>query len=180
MSAGPILLGVIGRPHGVRGHVHVHSYTAVPEDLDRYGALVDATGRRFTLRWMAAGVAQLTELVGAAAHPVTDRAAAEKLTNLQLFVDRANLPPPEEDEFYLADLIGQTALAPDGAVLGPVAAVHDYGAGASLEIAAAHGPIVVPFTRACVPTVDLAAGRLVIALPDELIVEGELAAQGAV
>ncbi len=174
MSAGPILLAVIGRPHGVRGHVHVHSYTAVPEDLDRYGALVDATGRRFTLRWMAAGVAELSELVGGVARPVADRTAAEMLTNVQLFVDRGSLPPAGEDEFYLADLIGQTAVDEAGAVLGRVAAVHDYGAGASIEIAGAGGPLVVPFTRACVPVVDVAGGRVVVAVPDELVVEGAL------
>jgi 16S rRNA processing protein RimM len=143
-----ILLGVIGRPHGVRGHLHVHSYTARPADLAGYATLGDAAGRRFRLRWVGSGVAEMTELSAGAALRIEDRAAAERLTNVELFVDRAELPAPDEDEFYLADLIGQTATTPDGAVLGKVAAVHDYGAGTSIEIAAASGPVLVPDLRA--------------------------------
>jgi 16S rRNA processing protein RimM len=168
----PILLGVVGRPHGVRGHVHVHSYTAAPEDLAAYGVLADGRGRRFSLRWVAGGVAELSELgAGDVARRIADRGEAERLTNTQLFVDRADLPPPAEDEFYLADLIGLAAVAADGAALGQVTALHDYGAGASLEIAGA-APVLVPFTRACVPEVDLSARRVVVRLPEELVVEG--------
>ena len=171
MAATPILLGVIGRPHGVRGHVHVHSYTTQPEELADYASLTDGRGRCFRLRWVAAGIAEITDLTEGA-KPITNRETAERLTNVQLFVDRAELPPPDEDEFYLADLIGQHAATSDGASLGRVTAVHDYGAGPSIEIAGAAGPpILVPFTRACVPTIDLAAGRLIVALPDELLVE---------
>ena len=162
-----VLLGVIGRPHGVRGHAHVHSYTARPEDLAGYGTLTDGA-RRFTLRWVGAGVAEIGELVGGAARRVTDRAAAELLVNTKLFVARAALPPPEPEEFYLADLIGLAAIGPDDAPLGTVAAVHDYGAGASVEIAGA-APLVVPFTRACVPDIDFAAGRLRVLPPAECV-----------
>jgi 16S rRNA processing protein RimM len=77
------------------------------------------------------------------------------------------LPVPEADEFYLADLVGLEAVDPAGAALGQVAAVHDYGAGASLEI----GALLIPFTRACVPMVDIAAGRLVVLPPAEVNVE---------
>ena len=100
-------MGVIGRPHGVRGLVRVTSYA---EDLTAYGPLTDAKGRRFVLRWRGEGVAEVAELVGGAEVKVADRTAAEKLTNTRLFVDRAQLPEPEEDEFYLADLIGLAAV----------------------------------------------------------------------
>ena len=84
-------------------------------------------------------------------------------------IDRAALPPPEEDEYYLADLTGLTAINAAGATLGVVAAVHDHGAGVILDIAREHGAsLLIPFTAACVPEVNIAAGRVVIAPPDEI------------
>ena len=127
-----ILLGVVGRPHGVRGLVHVVSYTADPADLAGYGPLVDEAGRRWALVWRGAGVA---ELRGAEGSMVADRDAAEALVNTRLYIERDRLPPPQEDEFYLTDLVGLAAVAPEGGALGRVAVVHDYGAGISLEIA---------------------------------------------
>jgi 16S rRNA processing protein RimM len=161
-----ILMGVIGRPHGVRGLVHVHSYTADPDDLPEYGPLEDECHRLFTLRWRGAGVAELSQLVDGVAVKLADRDAALKLVNTRLLVPRDRLPPAGEDEFYLADLVGLTAFGPNGAELGRVAAVHDYGAGVSLEI----GVLMVPFTRACVPEVDVAFGRLVVVPPEETLV----------
>ena len=158
-----VLMGVIGRPHGVRGLVRVTSYA---EDLTAYGPLSDAQGRQYVLHSRGEGVAEVVELVGGAEVKVADRTAAEKLTNTRLYVDRAQLPEPEEDEFYLADLIGLAAVDGDGAELGTVSAVHDYGAGASLEIVCESGPpLLVPFTRASVPEVDLEArsGAIVLA-----------------
>ena len=166
MTGERILLGVVGRPHGVRGLVHVHSYTAEPEALAEYGPLVDGDGRGWTLSWRQAGVAELRDAAGRA---VADRSAAERLTNLQLFVARDRLPAAEEDEFYLADLVGMAAVSPDGTEVGRVMLVHDYGAGTSLEIAReGAAPLLVPFTRAAVPEVDVAARRLVVVPPDEV------------
>ena len=161
-----ILLGVIGRAHGVRGLVRVTSYAG---DLTGYGPLNDANGRRFVLRWRGEGVAEIAELVDGGEVKVADRAAAEKLTNTRLHVDRDRLPEPREDEFYLADLIGLAAFDADGRRLGSVIAVHDYGAGASLEVEQDTGPpLLVPFTRASVPAVDVAAGAIVVEPPDEV------------
>jgi 16S rRNA processing protein RimM len=161
-----ILLGVIGRPHGVRGLVRVTSYA---DDLTAYGPLSDPKGRRFVLRWHEAGVAEIAELVGGTAVKVADRSAAEKLTNTRLYVERTQLPEPEEDEFYQADLIGLAAFDTTGARLGTIVAVHDYGAGASLEIGReGAAALLVPFTRAAVPKVDVAGGRVVAAPPDEI------------
>ncbi len=168
-----IQLGVIGRPHGVRGLLHVHSYTADAALLPKYGPFFDDAGRRFALRWHSEGVARVSEIVEGKRLAVEDRQAAEKLTNTRLFVSRDRLPPPDEDEFYLADLVGLAVFGSDGAALGKVDAVHDYGAGASLEI----GPLLIPFTRACVPDVDVAAGRLTVVLPDEIVVAGQAAAE---
>ena len=98
-----------------------------------------------------------------------DREAAQALVNVRLYVDRDTLPAPEDDdEFYLADLIGLRAVTPDGADLGKIDTVHDYGAGASLEI----GRLIVPFTKACVPLVDIAGGIVTVVPPEEVNVPG--------
>jgi 16S rRNA processing protein RimM len=167
-----IQLGVIGRPHGVRGLVHVTSHTADPADLTAYGPLSDGGGRRFVLRWKAEGVAEVSEVIGGETVKVADRTAAERLTNTRLCIDRTALPPPDEDdEYYLADLIGLDAVDTTGTLLGGISAVHDYGAGASLEIERPAGSaLILPFTQACVPTVDIAGGRVVVVPPEEIIV----------
>jgi 16S rRNA processing protein RimM len=162
-----ILMGVIGQPHGVRGLVRVNAFTEDPDALCDY-PLVDKTGRRFTIAWAAGGTAQLTELTAAGPRQITTRNEAERLTNLELFAPRSVLPPPEDDEFYLADLIGLAARNESGATLGTITAVHDYGGGTSLEIAP--GALLVPFTKHAVPVVDIAAGHVVINPPAEITV----------
>lgn len=165
MPESRVLLGVLGRPHGVRGLLHVQSYTADPCDLVAYGPVLDEAGRRWTLAWRGDGIVEVRDADG---RTVADRDAAARLTNTRLFIERDRLPPPEEDEFYLADLVGLQAVAADGSALGTVAVVHDYGAGTSLEIAGGAAPVIVPFTRACVPEVDVAAGRVVVVVPDSV------------
>jgi len=160
--AGRILVGEIGRPHGVRGLVKLRSFTADPAAIASYGPLTDAAGeRRFALTLLADGLASIGG--------VGDREAAARLTGTGLYVERASLPPPEEDEFYLADLVGLRAETAAGEPLGRVRAVEDNGAGAFLAL---DGPPerFVPFTRACVPVVDTAGGRVVVELPDETAV----------
>jgi 16S rRNA processing protein RimM len=162
-------MGVVGRPHGVRGLVHVTSYTDDPSALARYSPLVDDQGRVWRLVWRAEGVA---EILDAAGTKLADRDAAAKLTNLRLYVSRAQLPQPDEEEYYLADLVGLTARGADGALIGTVRQVHDYGAGASLEIFDAEGgSILIPFTKAAVPVVNLADKEIQVLVPDEIIVE---------
>jgi 16S rRNA processing protein RimM len=163
-----ILMGVIGRPHGVRGLVHVQSFTADPDALADYGVLEDARGRTFTLSWQSEGVARLAERIGGRDVPVADRTAAAALTNTRLYVPRSALPAAEEDEYYLTDLIGLRAETAAGAVLGRVAIVHDYGAGTSLEITPEPaGPaLILPFTARAVPVVDVAGGRIVVDPPE--------------
>jgi 16S rRNA processing protein RimM len=165
----PILLGVIGRAHGVRGLVRVTSHTADPADLAGYGPLSDPSGRRFTLRWMGEGIAEIAEIIDGKAVKVADRTAAERLTNTKLFIERDQLPAPDADEYYLADLIGLAAIGTDGAPIGVVSAVHDYGAGASLEVdRESVGSLLIPFTAASVPEIDIGAGRVMVVPPDEI------------
>ncbi|MGH7068923.1 MAG: ribosome maturation factor RimM [Acetobacteraceae bacterium] len=164
MSGRRILLATIGRPHGTSGLVHVTCYAADPASLARFAPLEDEAGRQYRLSWAKEGIARLSILASGQDEPIRDRTAAAGLVNRQLFVARSSLPPTDPDEFYLADLIGLAAFDPRGESLGRVSAVHDYGAGASVEI----GPLMVPFTRASVPQVDLAAGRITVAPPPEI------------
>ena len=157
-----ILIGVVGRPHGVRGLVRVHSYAEDPTALEDYEVLQDEQGRSWSLRWR--GADDVAELCDAQGRPLADRTAAQGLVNTRLYVPRAALPETEEEEFYHADLIGMDALEA-GQVLGRVAMVHDYGGGASLEL---EGGLLVPFTRACVPEIDLAKRTLTIVRPSEI------------
>lgn len=163
-DAGRLLLGVVTGPHGVRGQVRIKSFTAEPADIAAYGPLLLADGRRVTvsLSGRAKGVV-LARLSG-----IDDRTAAEALKGAELWLERAALPAPEDDEtFYHADLIGLVAVDGAGRELGRVAAVHDFGAGDVLEIHG-DGELMVPFTRAAVPQVDVAGGRLVVAPPEDM------------
>ena len=101
---------------------------------------------------------------------VADRDAAARLTGTRLYVERDRLPPAEAEEYYLADLVGLAAATEAGQSLGTVRAVEDHGAGAFLVL---DGPPerMLPFTRAVVPVVDIAGGRLVVVLPDEVMVQ---------
>ena len=94
----------------MRGLVRVTSHTADPAALTAYGPLSDKAGRRFTLRWAGEGIAEVFEVIDGKPVQVADRATAERLTNTKLFIERERLPPPDEDEYYLADLIGLTAV----------------------------------------------------------------------
>lgn len=160
-----ILMGVIGKPHGVRGQVRVNVFAEDPEVLETY-TLTDRKGRQFALEWAHDNVASLSEVTAKGKRRITDRSEAEALTNVELFIPRAALPETDEEEFYLADLIGLAARDEAGAEIGRVANVHDYGAGPSLEISP--GGRLLPFTKAVVPVVDLNAGYVVIVPPAEV------------
>jgi 16S rRNA processing protein RimM len=163
-----VCMGVVGAPHGVRGAVRIKSFTDTPEAIASYGALEDESAQRqFTLR--VVGTAKGDGMVIATLSGIADRDRAETLRGLRLYAPRAALPPPAAEEFYHADLVGLAAALGDGTPLGQVIAVHDFGAGDMLEIARDMGaPVLVPFTRAVVPVVDLAGRRVVIDPPDGL------------
>ncbi len=166
-AAKRVCLGIITAAHGVRGAVRVKSFTADPKDVARYGPLEDETGER---RWSLSLMRSVKGVVVCRVGGVADRTSAEALRGLRLYLPRAALPPPPADEYYHADLIGLAAALLDGTVLGHVRAVHDFGAGDTLEIVRSEGPpAMVPFTRAVVPVVDLGAGMLVVDPPPGLI-----------
>jgi 16S rRNA processing protein RimM len=159
-----ICVAQIGGPHGIRGEVKLRSFTTDPMAVSRYGPLESEDGSAcFALEALRPAKGHLI----ARLRGVKDRSAAERLTNLKLFVPRARLPMPAAEEFYHADLIGLSVVTAGGTRFGTVVAVHDFGAGDILELApAAGGPaIMLPFTQTFVPSVDIAAGRIVIAPP---------------
>src|SRR4051812_31080869 len=131
-----VCVGVITGAHGVRGAVRLKSFTAEPEDVAGYGPLEDERGeRRFVLRLVnsARGGSAKGVLV-AAISGIDDRDRAEALRGLRLYLPRSALPPTGEEEYYHADLIGLVVALPDGTAVGTVRAVHDFGAGDTLEI----------------------------------------------
>jgi 16S rRNA processing protein RimM len=166
-SSDRILVGVIGAPHGVRGALRVKPYTADPQALASYGPLASEDGV-LTLAVESArlqGDMLVVQFAG-----VTDRDAAASLTGTRLYVPRARLPEPEPDEFYHADLIGLRLEDRAGTGLGTIAAVMNFGAGDLLEVKPAGGgaTVYLPFTRAFVPDIDLAGGRVIAEPPEGL------------
>ena len=154
-----VLLGICGGAHGIRGEVRVRSFTAEPEEIGAYGPLRDANGRVFTVQ----SARQQKNVVVVRFREVADRNAAERLNGVELFVPREALPEEGEDEFYLSDLVGLVARLTTGEVIGEVVGFHDFGAGDILEIAPDSGAnIMIPFTQAAVPAVDLELGFLAV------------------
>jgi 16S rRNA processing protein RimM len=158
----------IGAAHGIRGEVKLWSFTEEPLAVTNYGALETEDGtRRFEIE--AARPAK--DHLVARLKGIADRNAAETLRNTDLFVPRDRLPPIEEaDTFYHADLVGLAAVGEDGAALGTITAIHNFGAGDLIEIAPAVGgePLLLPFTETTVPEIDLKAGRVVVVPPSEI------------
>jgi 16S rRNA processing protein RimM len=166
MGADRVLVARIGAAQGLRGEVRLWAFTADPLAIRDYGPLEAGDGRRFTIESLRPGKNFLVARFAG----IGDRNAAEMLRNIDLYVARDRLPATEADEFYHADLIGLSAVTPEGRTLGTVVAVHDFGAGDLIEIRPASGQtVMVPFTAADVPVVDVAGGRLVIDPPEGLL-----------
>lgn len=165
--SGRVCVGAIAGAFGVKGEVRLKSFTAAPADIAGYGPLQSEDGaRRFTVTLTG----QTANALVARLSGVTDKAAADALRGTRLYVARARLPAPGADEFYHADLIGLEVFDPGGTLLGRVQAVLNHGASDLLEIAPP-GPgdtVLLPFTRAAVPTVDLGRGRIVADPPEGL------------
>ena len=161
-----ICVARIGAAHGVRGEVKLWSFTEEPMAVAQYGPLETEDGaRRFEIEALRPAKDHLV----ARLKGIGDRDAAETLRNLELFIPRARLPKIEDaDTYYHADLVGLSAVTKDGEELGTVSAVHNFGASDVIEIKPAAGgePLLLPFTEAIVPTVDLKARRIVVVPPE--------------
>ena len=165
-----VLLGEISTVHGIRGEVIVRSYTANPSDIAAYGVLETAAGKALpklsVIRVTDRGVIARFEGVG-------DRTQAETFRGTQLWIGRDRLPSADNGEYYHADLIGLDAFAPDGAAIGHVIAVENFGAGDLLEIRLkdSRQTEYVPFTNEFAPVVDLETGRIVVVMPQAAVVD---------
>jgi 16S rRNA processing protein RimM len=161
-----ICVGAIAGAFGVTGEVRLKSFCTEPSDIASYGPLTSEDGKieyRITLTRPVAGG------LGARIAGVANRDQAEALRGTSLFVARDRLPSLPDDEFYHADLIGLAAFDVGGVELGKVAAVHNHGAGDIIEISPTRhkSALLLPFTKTIVPNVDLAAGRIVVDLPED-------------
>ena len=167
--AAPICVARIGAPHGVRGAVKLWTFTEDPLAVKRYGPLMAKDGAR---QFEVTHAREAKDHLVASFRGVTTREEAEKLNGIELYIAREKLPATDDDEYYHADLIGLAAVTSANEPLGRVIAIHNFGAGDIIEIAPPQGAtMLLPFTNAVVPTVDLKGGRVVIELPQEI--EGE-------
>ncbi len=161
-----ICVARIGAAHGVRGAVKLWTFTEDPFAIKRYGPLFTKDGTR---QFEVMSAREAKDFLVAQFKGITTRDEAERLNGLELYVPRGKLPATADDEFYHADLIGLAAVTTGGEPLGRVTAIHNFGAGDILEIAPAAGAtMLLPFSNAVVPTVDLPGGRVVIELPREI------------
>lgn len=161
-----VCVGMIAGAHGVRGLVKIKPFTEDPAGVASYGPLSDEGGRQtFRLELLSQAKGQwLARIEG-----VADRTAADALRGTRLYIGRDLLPEPEEDEFYHADLIGLGVETSDGKPFGIVRAVHEFGAGPLIEIDRRPGTVMMPFTKAAVPVVDIAGGHIVVDPPAGLL-----------
>lgn len=163
-----VLVARFGAAHGVRGEIKLWSFTGDPLAVADYGPLESKDGKR---QFVIDTLRPNKDFLVARVDGVDDRNAAEALRNVELYLPRERLPAIDEDDtWYYADLVGLAALAPDGAAIGTVAAVYNFGAGDIVEIAPAAGgkTLLLPFTEAVVPEVNVKAGRIVVVLPEEI------------
>jgi 16S rRNA processing protein RimM len=161
-----ICVARIGAAHGVRGAVKLWTFTEDPLAVLHYGPLASRDGAR-TL--VVTHAREAKDHLVATLEGVTTRDDAEKLNGVELYIARDKLPATDDDEYYHADLIGLSAETTAGEAIGRVSAIHNFGAGDVIEIAPPHGPtLLLPFSNAVVPTVDIAGGRVVIELPGEI------------
>ena len=159
-----VVVGAIAGSYGVRGEVRLKSFCAEPSDIAKYSPLTSEAGQRYDLKLgkpIKGGFA--ARLSG-----VVTKEQADALRGTRLTAARDALPGLPDDEFYHADLIGLTVLDTGGETLGRVKAVFDHGAGDILEIAGRGQTLLLPFTRTVVPTVDLAAGKIIVDPPSDL------------
>jgi 16S rRNA processing protein RimM len=167
--AAPICVARIGAAHGVRGAVKLWTFTGDARAVERYGPLMTRDGAR---QFEIESVREAGDRLVATFKGVVTRNDAEKLNGIELYVPREKLPATDDDEYYHADLIGLAAVNAANEPLGRVVGIHNFGAGDIIEIAPPKGAtMLLPFTNAVVPTVDIAGGRVVIELPQEI--EGE-------
>ena len=164
-----ILVGIFGAAHGVRGEIRLKSYTGDPLAIADYPRLTDESGK--TKFKIVSARPVKGDILVVRVDGVADRTAAEKLTNTSIYMPRPDLPPADDDEFYHADLIGLRAETREGVLIGTIANVLNFGAGDILDVRPEIGEnLLLPFTKKVVPIVEIANKRVVVDMPEEVIV----------
>jgi 16S rRNA processing protein RimM len=162
----PVCVARIGAAHGVRGAVRLWTFTEDPLAVKDYGPLMTKDGTR---QFEVTHAREAKDHLVVTLKGVASRDDAERLNGLELYIPRDRLPETDDGEYYHTDLIGLAAVTTSEQPLGKVIAIHNFGAGDIIEIAPPQGAtMLLPFTNAVVPTVDLAGGRVVIELPREV------------
>ena len=166
MTDNLILVGQVGGAFGVRGEVKITAFTGEAMALVAYSPLLRSDG---SVGLTLTGARPDKKGVVARAKEITTKEQADALRGTSLYVARDRLPTLPDDEFYHADLIGLSAFDTGGELIGKVTAIYNHGAGDIVEISPIRhkSALLLPFTTAIVPNVDLAAGRIVVNLPDE-------------
>lgn len=168
-SSQKVLMAKIGAAHGIRGEVRVKPFGDDPLSFADYGVLTSKDGA--TSFEVEKARVQKTVVVTKFRN-VNDRNRAEELNGVELYIDRDQLPEPEEDEFYYSDLNGLAVVDQNGNNLGKIVAVQDFGAGDLLEIRPKRGrTFYIPFTRDFVPDISLSEGLITAQLPDDYFSE---------
>ena len=168
MSTSYICIGTITSPHGVKGEVKIQPHTQYPDDLTAYGPLYDQSGSKT----FGIHIKRIqNDAVIATIDGCNDRNAAEQLRGKKLYVPREALPETEEEEFYHEDLVNLKIRTPEGAEIGIVKAIHNFGAGDIIEISLndSKKTDMLPFNLDTVPTINIEEGYIIISQPDELI-----------
>ncbi|WP_166300554.1 ribosome maturation factor RimM [Bradyrhizobium sp. 2S1] len=162
----PVCVARIGAAHGVRGAVRLWTFTEDPLAVKDYGPLMTKDGTR---QFEVTHAREAKDHLVVTLKGVASRDDAERLNGLELYIPRDRLPETDDGEYYHTDLIGLAAVTTSEQPLGKVIAIHNFGAGDIIEIAPPQGAtMLLPFTNAVVPSVDLAGGRVVIDLPQEI------------
>lgn len=166
MTQDLICIGAIAGAFGVSGEVRLKSFCTEPADIASFGPLLSEDGKR---QFKVTLTRPVADGLGARIAGVTSKEAADALRGTSLYVPRDRLPALPDDEFYHADLIGLDAFDTGGVLLGKVMAVYNHGAGDIVEISSIRhkSALLLPFTMAIVPNVDLSARRIVVNLPEE-------------
>ena len=163
MSTDHLPVGAIAGPHGVRGQFKVKVFATSTDALVRYGPLYLDDGR--SLKLVVKSVSSNGLAIVSAAE-VSSREAAEQLRGMLLSTLRENLPDPADDELYHVDILGATAFYEDGAALGTVVALYNFGAGEIIEVKPVSGSsMMLPFHGESVVSVDIPNGRVVLSPP---------------
>lgn len=164
MSEKLVLVGQVGGAFGVRGEVKITAFTGDAMALLAYSPLLRADG---SIGLTLTAARPDKKGIVARAKEITTKEQADALRGLKLHVPRDRLPEPDDDEFYLTDLVNLQVRDASGAVLGKVKSVQNFGAGDILEIAPAAGGQTwyLPFSKAAVPELHIAEGWLLAEVP---------------